>query len=995
MKEKTRIFALILIMSIVATSAVSVSLYILYKAAFDENKARLQETVQSRARIIEAVARYDLQHFHEHDVKGNLSNLAFIETLKQINEAHSRFEGFGDTGEFTLAKREGDQIVFLLSHRHHDLENLKPVLISSEHAEPMRLALSGKSGTIVALDYRGEMVMAAYEPVGIYDLGIVAKIDLSEIRAPFIKAALLSIVVSFVLILSGSFLFIRIGTAIIDKLKKYSSDLETEIVERKRAEYARGLSEGKFRRIFESDMVGILFWDTDGNISDANDAFLQMVGYTREDLLQGEINWKQMTPPEYQDQDEASLQTLAKKGTILPIEKEYIRKNGSRLPVTLGAAVLEGQRDQGVCFVADRTEFKQTNEALQESEERYRLLFENAPLPSQSLNEDGIVQNINQAWLKSLGYKKEEVIGRWFGDFLPDDYKDVFRKRFPEFKKVGKVLGTEFEMVAKDGSVRFVSFDGRIGTKPDGSFHQTYCVFKDVTELRQAEEQFRIFFDSAPIGKSMTAPDGKLLRVNPALSELLGYSPSEMQGISFIEITHPDDLAISQECVRCLLAGEKDTWDMEKRYLVRNGSFVWTRVTTKLVRDSTGTPLYFLTHIQDISERKHAQEEQARLESQLREAQKMESIGRLAGGVAHDFNNMLTAIVGFSDLVQDSLDKRDPLKKDVHQIQKAADSATSLTQQLLAFSRRQIISPRVLNLNKAIAVSKKMIHRLIGEDIDLIFVPDKNLGQVKIDPGQVDQILVNLAVNARDAMPNGGKLTFETQNASMKGITCHVGSKPMNGLFALMAVSDNGTGIDEITLKNIFEPFFTTKEKGKGTGLGLSTIHGIVLQNNGHINVYSEPGKGTTFKIYFPLVEKESEVPDPIMKTSDLRGSETILLVEDMEIVRKLAKRTLTAKGYKIIEAEHGKVALTKFSEFTEKIDLLVTDVIMPQMSGKELYKNLEKLNPNLKVLYMSGFTENAIAHHGVLEEGTNFIQKPFRPADLARKVREVLMQDK
>ena len=343
MKEKTRIFALILIMSIIAVSAVSVSLYTLYKAAISENKARLQETVQSWARIIEAVAQYDLQHFQVHDATGNLSKLAFIETLKQINEAHSRFEGFGDTGEFTLAKREGDQIVFLLSHRHHDLENLKPVPMSSEHAEPMRLALSGKSGTIVALDYRGEMVMAAYEPVGINDLGIVAKIDLSEIRAPFIKAGLLSIAVSVILILIGSYLFVRIGTAIIDQLKKYSSDLEKEILERKRSEYARSLSEAKFRNVFFSNMVGMIFTDMEGHIEDANDTFLDLIGYSREDLQAGLVDWRKLTPPEFTKVDDYALEELTTIGFTTPFEKEYINKDGTRVPVLVTAAVLEGE----------------------------------------------------------------------------------------------------------------------------------------------------------------------------------------------------------------------------------------------------------------------------------------------------------------------------------------------------------------------------------------------------------------------------------------------------------------------------------------------------------------------------------------------------------------------------------------------------------------------------------------------------------------------------
>lgn len=589
----------------------------------------------------------------------------------------------------------------------------------------------------------------------------------------------------------------------------------------------------------------------------------------------------------------------------------------------------------------------------------------------------------------------------WLSRVHPAD-RDRAKQEIVDVIERGAPYDTEYRVVWPDGSEHWVSSQGNVFRDEGGTPFRMIGAMADITERKRAEEALRKSEESLKTAQKIAQMGNweydivsDRIEWSDGMYHIYGIDPSEKQfTVEMLqELMHPDFREYHLDYAKRL--DSEGRAEFEFKLIRPDGETRWVWGQGETIYDKDGNPVSRFGFAQDITDRKRAETEKAKLEAQLHEAQKMESIGRLAGGVAHDFNNMLTAIVGFSDLVQDSLDKRDPLKKDVHQIQKAADSATSLTQQLLAFSRKQIISPKVLNLNKAIAVSEKMIRRLIGEDIDLVFVPDKNLGRVKIDPGQVDQILVNLAVNARDAMPNSGKLTFETQNASMNGIICHVCSKPMNGMFVLMAVSDNGTGIDETTLKNIFEPFFTTKEKGKGTGLGLSTIHGIVLQNNGHINVYSEPGKGTTFKIYFPLVEKESEVPDPIMETSDLRGSETILLVEDMEIVRKLAKRTLTAKGYKIIEAEHGKVALTKFSEFTEKIDLLVTDVIMPQMSGKELFQNLEKLNPKLKVLYMSGFTENAIAHHGVLEEGTNFIQKPFRPADLARKVREVLMQDK
>lgn len=384
-------------------------------------------------------------------------------------------------------------------------------------------------------------------------------------------------------------------------------------------------------------------------------------------------------------------------------------------------------------------------------------------------------------------------------------------------------------------------------------------------------------------------------------------------------------------------------------------------------------------------------EERNRLETQLFQAQKMESIGRLAGGVAHDFNNLLTVIQGFSDLMHESLDHNDPLQGDVAEIRKAAKSASSLTSQLLAFSRKQIIAPKATNLNALLARSEKMLRRLIGEDVDLIFVPGKDLGLVNIDPNQIDQILVNLAVNARDAMPEGGKLTYETRNVVLEDEHAFIRQADINGDFIQIAVTDTGIGITPENMKQIFEPFFTTKPQGKGTGLGLATIYGIVKQNKGYINVYSEPGHGTTFKIYLPRFSAGIEAPENESSASDQGGHETVLLVEDQDLVRKLAKRALQKKGYTVIEAENGRDAIPLFEQAQEQIDLLLTDVVMPHMNGNELYRKLNETKPGLKVLYMSGYAEEAIAHHGVLDRNTNFIQKPFRPADLTGMIRKVL----
>jgi signal transduction histidine kinase len=381
------------------------------------------------------------------------------------------------------------------------------------------------------------------------------------------------------------------------------------------------------------------------------------------------------------------------------------------------------------------------------------------------------------------------------------------------------------------------------------------------------------------------------------------------------------------------------------------------------------------------------------LEQQLQQAQKMESVGRLAGGVAHDFNNLLTAMMGYAGLARESIPPDNPASVCVQEIQKAADRAATLTNQLLAFARRQIIEPRVINLNDLILDMGKMLRRLIGEDVELVLRPASEACAVKVDRGQMEQVLVNLAVNARDAMPDGGRLTIETTIVTLDEGYALTHPEVSPGQYVMLAVSDNGVGMAEEVKAHLFEPFFTTKEKGKGTGLGLATCYGIVKQSSGHIWVYSEPGQGTTFKIYLPQVDElPGSLPESEEPAALLRGKETVLLVEDEPAVRELAAHVLRAQGYTVLEADNGDAALRQVGEQAgEKIHLLLTDVVMPRMSGKELADRLKVIRPDLKVLFTSGYTDDAIVHHGVLQAEIAFLQKPFSPVTLARKVREVL----
>ncbi len=549
-------------------------------------------------------------------------------------------------------------------------------------------------------------------------------------------------------------------------------------------------------------------------------------------------------------------------------------------------------------------------------------------------------------------------------------------------------------VILENKSVGLMGFANKPGgfTDNDATIAQAFAEIAAVAlresrtqeELRRSEKKYRKYVENAPEGIFIADAEGRYIDANAAACRMTGYSRDELMNMSMSELASPMASLESLEAFADLKKG--DGIDIETILRKKDGSDIFVILAAVKLSDN-----HFLAFCADITHLKVAEQEKDQLEKQLNQAQKMESIGRLAGGVAHDFNNLLTAIQGFSELVMDSLNENDPIRRDVREIQKAADSAAHLTSQLLAFSRKQIVAPKVMNLNMAVTFSEKMLKRIIGEDIDLVYIRDERLDQVLVDPGQIDQVLINLAVNSRDAMPTGGKLTIETKNVSLDKNRCQTCNELISGDFVMLAISDDGPGMDDETIKNIFEPFFTTKEKGKGTGLGLSTVHGIVHQNNGHINVYSEIGNGTAFKIYLPAIHAELEEIAEKKEPVSLAGNETILVVEDQEIVRKLACRALKTKGYEVIEAQNGGEALISFEKYGDKIDLLLTDVVMPSMSGKELYEKLLKINPHLKTIFMSGYTENAIAHHGVLEAGTNFIQKPFKPNDLVQKVRQVL----
>jgi len=504
--------------------------------------------------------------------------------------------------------------------------------------------------------------------------------------------------------------------------------------------------------------------------------------------------------------------------------------------------------------------------------------------------------------------------------------------------------------------------------------------------LRRAEEKYRSIFENAVEGIFQTTSDGRYISANPALARIYGYqSPPEMiEAVTDIRRQIYVNPGRRSEFMRMLEAHDAVT-GFEAQVYRKDGSMIWVSESARAVRDPQGALLCYEGTVEDITERKQ-------LEQQLLQSQKMEAIGRLAGGVAHDFNNLLTAIMGYSQLLLSGAGAEESRRRNAEQIKQAAERAAALTSQLLAFSRRQVLTMRVLDLNGIVAALEPMLRRVIGEDITLVTILDRALERTQADVGQIEQVIMNLVVNARDAMPRGGTLTIGTANVELGQAYVDRHGLVPPGAYVQLTVSDTGCGMDMETQAHIFEPFFTTKEHGRGTGLGLSTVYGVIKQSGGHIWVYSEPSEGTTFKIYLPRVEGAVQtIEHRAVSVESPRGTETVLLAEDDEGVRELAGGVLAQSGYTVLAACGGEEALLLNERHAGAIHLLVTDVVMPGISGRELAERLVPLRPNIKILYISGYTDDAVVRHGVLAEEVAYLQKPFTPTGLLLKVRKVL----
>lgn len=890
-----------------------------------------------------------------------------------------------------------------------------------------------------------------------------------------------------------------------------------DITQRKEAETALRQSEERFRRLVEANIIGIFFWSADGAVTYANDALLEIIGYNRDDLEAGQICWMSLTPPEYHTIDVEGLAQLRSVGSLAPFEKEYFRKDGSRVPVLIGAASWDGTGNEGIAFVLDLsaqklaeasfhrsrewlelahsaggigawewdfhsdrmtwsdsyyqllglnpqtnpcyagwieqvypgdlelvernfasirkggpfiseyrmvrtdgavrwhycvgicvldaagnaqrisgvsldvTERKSAEAALRESEERYRSLVNNATDLIYSHDLQGRILSINRAGEELTGYREDQLLQMSLLDLVAPECWSLLHQRAAERVEHGNLDRTtcELELVAQDG--RRVPVE--ISSAPflqNGEIVALQGIARDTSArraaeaaLRASEARFRAICEASPLGMFLSDTAGKCLYTNPTMLRQLGLPPGGEVGSGWTAALHPEDhepvMAEWAAAIR-----ERRGFEVHERVVHSDGSMRHLVVRVEPVREGTEL-LGFVGCSVDDTDRIY-------LEEQLRQAQKMEAVGRLAGGVAHDFNNMLAVINGYSELCLGSMAPQNPLHRPLGEIKKAGERAATLTRQLLAFSRKQMLRPEVLELNQVIADLHTMLSRLIGEDILLGTRLAADLDRISADPGQIEQVILNLAVNARDAMPRGGRLVIATRNVVLdaQAVRSHTGQQP--GAYVLLEVSDTGCGMTPEVQTRIFEPFFTTKGPGEGTGLGLATVYGIVTQSDGHLEVESVPGCGSTFRIYLPRVRAAVKTdPSPTVPPEIPQGAETILLVEDEQMVRTLVRTVLESCGYRVLEAGSPE-ELDRVQELhSGAIDLLLTDVVMPTCSGPEVSELLRKRYPDLKVLYMSGYTDDAVVRHGVCTAEAAFIQKPFSPVALAQKVRELL----
>jgi PAS domain S-box-containing protein len=745
----------------------------------------------------------------------------------------------------------------------------------------------------------------------------------------------------------------------------------------------------RYRDFFENVPVGLFAVSLDGRILDANPAMVEILRYpSRQQLLEATIADFQLDPA-----DSTRIATKLREGRdIFDIEVQLGREDGSTVWLLTRASASRNEAGQVLYYqgaVEDITERKLAEEAALESELRFETFMNHTPVMAFIKDVEGRYEYANEPCLNFLRKERHQLYGHTDHDILPAAVADPMRAHDMAVVRDGSALQTVENIPGPDGETRaFMVLKFPITDPSDRNFVGGFAL--DITDRRRAEDaerriarRFCDLFESSPDAIFVQDLDGNILDANPEACSICGQCHGDLVGRNMGGLIPAENLAELLGGVPRLARGEV----MHAETVIRSADGRSTPVAISCSRiEFTGRPALLL-HARDTSEQKKLQE-------QFHQSQKMEAIGRLAGGIAHDFNNLLTAIIGYNELLLGGLDDRDPLRRSSEEVRKAAERAARLTKQLLAVSRKQTLQPRIVDLNISVAEIEKMLRRLIGDDIELSVIPSPKPACVKADPSQLEQVLMNLAVNARDAMPSGGQLFVRISSVAVNSMVDGAPDLPP-GSYIVLRVSDTGTGMSEEVQARVFEPFFTTKDPGKGTGLGLATCYGIVKQSGGRILCDSSPNRGTTFSIYLPQVIGEAEVARVENLSPLPRGTETVLVVEDAAGVRSLATRVLRSLGYQLLEAENGFDALSVIGRHgIKEIDLILTDVTMPKMGGRELIERVRAEHPATRVVFTSGAPgADAALKNLFFHPGTAFLHKPFTPSDLARVVRSVLGQ--
>jgi len=902
MKDRRSFLILFAIMT-----AVTAAIGILYRTAVVEQEHRLIDAVRTQARIIEAVASYQLDHATD-------SASAEAATRAQIRDAQERLHKgvLHSTGEFILARRRGDDIAFVWRRLGEDIDKPESIPFQSTLAKPMRRALSGDSGLMIGPDYRGTTVLAAYELVAVFDLGVVAKINLAEVSTPFVRAGL-----------------IVIGIAIVSI-------------------------------------------DADGIVVSWNEAAERIFDYGSSEMIGQPL--ARIIPERFRNLHKEGLKRIAAGGGYhvigKTVELEGVRADGTEVPIELALSTWTmGRNRYYTGLLRDISERQATERALRESEAQLRSIIELEFVAIVIVDESSTIEFVNPAAEVLFGRSSEHLLGAQLGaPIVTDD-------------------AAEIEIVRSDGSARQAEMRA---TTIMWQGKESYLLsIRDVTSRKRAEDELRKLtraIEQSPASVVITDVNGRIEYVNPKFSEVTGYTFEEAIGEN-PRILKSGNTTLAEYEVLWKTISSGSVWTGEFHNVKKDGEPFWELASIAPVRDRRGEITHFVAVKEDITERKATEE-------RLRQAQKMEVIGQLTGGIAHDFNNFLAIIVGNLQLLEEELAEDDDNRELIADAIWSAERGAELTRRLLAFARRQQLHPEATDLNRTLRAVTKLLHRTLGERIEVRTDLAEKLWEAMIDRGQLETSLVNLAVNARDAMPDGGVLTITTKNVVLGEDTAEVGGAVAlsPGEYAMIAVSDTGVGMSAKVLNRIFEPFFTTKRFGQGSGLGLSMVYGFVRQSGGSIAVESEADLGTTIRLYLPRAVEVSHADEAAAAEAavDTADGEVILVVEDDDRVRRTTVGMLRKQGYRVEEA-HNSAAALDIVAHAPRIDLLFTDVVLPDgLNGPALAREILSMRPDIRVLLTSGYAfDEGQADAG--EPHFRLLPKPYRRGDLAKTIRSVL----